>query len=129
MAIVQVNSYLLKGANLESSLLARKALEAASSIQASDILLLDIRPVASFADYLLIMTAQNIRQMDSLAEEIAGSLKKDGVSLHHLEGTTDSGWLLLDYIDLVVHVFSSEQRTYYGLEDLWSTAISVVRIQ
>lgn len=109
--------------------MARKAAESASLMQASDILLLDIRAVASFADYLLIMSAQNIRQMDALGEEMTGSLKKDGVRLHHLEGTPDSGWLLLDYLDLIVHVFSPEQRAFYNLEGLWNAAKSVVRIQ
>ena len=104
-------------------------MDTASFVQASDILLLDIRTVASFADYLLIMSAQNIRQMDALAEEITWSLKKDGAKLHHLEGTTDSGWLLLDYLDLVVHVFSPEQRAFYDLEGLWGGGRSVVRIQ
>jgi ribosome-associated protein len=113
----------------EPATVARRIVDVASGKQASDILLLDIREVASFADYLVIMSANNSRQMGSLVDEVLMTNKQAGVSLHHQEGTTDSGWLLLDYADVIVHIFSPEQREYYRLEQVWRQAKPVVRIQ
>ena len=101
----------------------------ASDKQASDILMLDIRPVASFADYLVIMSAETVRQMNSLADDLRQTLKAEGAMLHHQEGTPASGWLLLDFFDFIVHIFAPEQREYYLLEQVWSQARPVVRIQ
>ena len=118
-----------KGAALEPNVVARRIVDVASSKQASDILLLDVREVASFADYLVIMSADTLRQMGALTEEVVTSLKQEGVRPHHLEGTSDSGWLLLDYFDVIVHIFSPEQRAFYRLEQVWPRAKPVVRIQ
>ena len=117
-----------KGAALKPNVIARRIVDVASSKQASDILLLDVREVANFADYLVIMNADNRRQMGALTEEVVASLKQEGVRLHHLEGTGDSGWMLLDYFDVIVHIFSPEQRAYYGLEQVWRGGKPVVRI-
>ena len=114
---------------MEPSAIARRILDVVSSKLASDILLLDIREVASFADYVVIMSADTFRLMDTLAEEIILSMKQESVGLHHLEGTADSGWLLLDYSDVIVHIFSPEQRAFYRLEQVWRRARQVVRIQ
>ena len=94
-----------------------------------DILLLDVRAVTSFADYLVIMSAGNTRQMNTLADELLTNAKQEGTPLHHQEGTADSGWMLLDYADVVVHIFSEAQREFYQLEQVWQRARPVVRIQ
>ena len=113
----------------EPAAVARRVVDVALEKQASDILLLDVRGVASFCDYLVIMSAGSLRQMGSLAEELLADMKREGVGLHHQEGTPDSGWVLLDYADVVVHVFSAEQREFYRLEQVWRRAKPVVRIQ
>jgi len=103
--------------------------EAASDRQASDIVLLDTRGVCSFADYFVICSGETERQIKAIYEEVEHSLKKEGVSPHHREGTLDSGWLLLDFGDVIVHIFAPFEREYYRLAELWSEAIPVVRIQ
>ena len=108
---------------------ARRAVEVASDKQASDILLLDVREVVSFADYMIIMSAFTPRQTNALAEDLTAAAKASGLSLHHREGTADSGWLLLDFADVIVHIFDEEQREYYRLEQLWKAARTVVRMQ
>jgi len=90
--------------------------------------LLDIRRVASFADYFVIATAINSRHLRALVETLRKDLPTAGDG-KHLEGAADSGWVLLDYGDVIVHVFSAEMRAYYALEELWSAATPVVRIQ
>ena len=92
-------------------------------------MLTNVGEVASFADYLLIMSAGSPRQMNTLADEIELAMKCAGCALHHREGTVESGWVLLDFSDVVVHVFSEEQRAYYRLEEVWSAGKPVVRIQ
>jgi ribosome-associated protein len=114
---------------LEGLEIARKAVEAASSKQATDIVLLDIRGVCSFADYFVICSGESERQIKTITEEIEHVLKNSGILPHHREGTLDSGWLLLDYRDVIIHVFASSERQYYELDTLWNEAIPVVRIQ
>lgn len=77
----------------------------------------------------MISTAQNPRQMRALVENLAKDLREEGVRADHLEGDSDSGWMLLDYGDVIVHLFSAEQRAFYAIEELWRQAKPVVRIQ
>ncbi|MFC1930158.1 ribosome silencing factor [Chloroflexota bacterium] len=104
-------------------------MEAAGEKQASDIVLLDARGVCSFADYFVICTGEAKRQVRAIYEEIEQSLKKEGIPSHHREGTIDSGWLLLDYGDVIVHIFDAIEREHYQLDMLWSKANTVLRIQ
>jgi ribosome-associated protein len=103
--------------------------EAAGNKQASDIILLDTSAVCSFADYFLICSGESSRQINAIIDEIRHVLKKEGILPHHYEGTQDSGWFLLDFGDITVHVFSPEERERYQLEELWSNARTVLRIQ
>jgi ribosome-associated protein len=96
--------------------------------QAGDILLLDTREKCGFADFFVILSGDNERQVNAIYEEISHQLKKEGVYAHHVEGTPDSGWLLLDYNDVIVHIFSPAERGNYRLEELWAAAKPVVRI-
>ncbi len=109
--------------------MARRAVEAASDKQATDIALLDARRVCSFADYFVICSGDSERQIKTIYDEIGHILKGANILLHHHEGTVDSGWLLLDYGNVIVHIFTSFEREYYQLDKLWSQAIPVVRIQ
>jgi ribosome-associated protein len=114
---------------LEPDELARKIIDAASEKQAEDILLLDIRNVASFADYFVIASGQTVRQLQAIIEAVSDVVSKDGVKPLGKEGEPESGWVLLDYGDVVVHVFAPDERAYYDLEGLWHTATPIVRIQ
>ena len=117
------------GKVLEALEVAKKAIEVASDKLAKDILLLDTREVCSFADYFVICTCEAERQIDAISEEVDKSLKQEGVSLRHREGTVDSGWVLLDLNGVIVHLFAPQQRQYYNLDELWRKASTVVRIQ
>ena len=109
--------------------MAHRAVEAASAKQAIDIVLLDTKGVCSFADYFMICSGDSERQIKTIYEEIGHILKGAGILPHHREGTIDSGWLLLDFGDVVVHIFAAFEREYYQLDRLWDQAIPVVRIQ
>ncbi|MBI4283084.1 MAG: ribosome silencing factor [Chloroflexi bacterium] len=114
---------------MEALAVAQRAVAAASEKQAIDITLLDVRKVCSFADYFVICSGESERQIKTIYEEIQHALKKEGVLPYHREGTLDSGWLLLDFGDVIVHIFAPFEREYYQLGELWSEAIPLVRIQ
>ena len=109
--------------------IARKAVEIASDKQATDIILLDVRDIVSFADYFVICSGESERQISAIYDEIQHSLKMEDIMPRHREGTVESGWLLLDYGDVVVHIFAPAERQYYRLDELWDQAKAVVRIQ
>ena len=109
--------------------MARRVVDIASDKQAEDILLLDIREICSFADYFVMCSGGSSRQINAIYDEIVHSLKKEGILPRHREGTVDSGWLLLDYGDVIIHIFAPTERKYYKLDKLWSQANPVVRIQ
>jgi ribosome-associated protein len=99
-------------------------------MQAEDILLLDISSAASFADFFVIASAGSERQLGAILDEIDKQLRKgEKVSAIGREGEAASGWVLLDYGDVIVHLFSPDEREYYDLESLWATGVPVVRIQ
>ena len=114
---------------LESLDHARLAVDVASEQQASDVLMLDIKGISDFADYFVILTAESTRQAQSLMEEIEGALKEVGARLHHREGSPTGGWRLLDFGDLIVHLFGPEEREFYHIEGAWPSVVEVVRIQ
>ncbi|MCB9418387.1 MAG: ribosome silencing factor [Ardenticatenaceae bacterium] len=96
----------------------------------SDITLLDIRDQALFADYFLICNGENEKQLNALANTIRDKAKQEGkVLAYGVEGDPQSGWMLVDFGDLIVHIFSPYQRTYYDLEELWNEAHVVLRMQ
>lgn len=92
-------------------------------------MLLDARQVCSFSDYFVICSGETDRQIKAIRDEVGHALKKEGILPHHYEGTIDSGWLLLDFGDVIVHIFAPSEREYYQLDKLWSQANLVVRIQ
>ena len=92
-------------------------------------MLLDVREIASFADYFIIASSTNQRHMRALVDILVRELRQDDVRARHQEGSDDSGWVLLDYDAVIVHVFSPELRQYYALEELWQAAREVVRMQ
>jgi ribosome-associated protein len=102
---------------------AAAAARAASSKQAQDIVVLDVSTLIVITDHFVICTATSSRQIRTVVEEVERSLKEGlGVRPVRREGEGDAGWWLLDYIDVVVHVFGPEERAFYDLERLWRDA-------
>jgi ribosome-associated protein len=85
--------------------------------------------VASFADYFVIASGQTVRQLKAMLESVDGGLSPEGVEPLGREGDAASGWVLLDYGDVIVHLFGQEERDHYDLEGLWYDATPVVRVQ
>lgn len=104
-------------------------MEAAAEKQARDVLLLDLRSYATVADFFVICEADSERQIGAICEEVDVALSGLGSRLLRREGEPDCGWVLLDFGDLVVHVFAPELRSYYQIERLWSAAPPILRIQ
>jgi ribosome-associated protein len=112
--------------------LARRIVDLISDKQASDIVLLDIRGVSLIADYFVICTVGSERQTSAILKDLSEKLAEDFPVRRrplHTEGAPDSGWVLLDYGDVIVHVFSAQQRAFYNLEQLWAAATPIVRLQ
>jgi ribosome-associated protein len=96
--------------------------EGAESKKAFDILILDIRGFTSIADYFVICSGSNTTQVDAIADSIGHVLAKVGIRYSHVEGANEAKWILMDYGDVVVHVFEEQTRTFYSLEKLWGEA-------
>jgi ribosome-associated protein len=115
---------------LEPSVLAHLIVDKLEEHQAVNIVMLDLREITPLADYFVICTAESERQARTLQEILAEELKRD----HNqrplsTEGEPASGWVLLDFNTVVVHIFSREARAYYRLEELWRAAPVVLKIQ
>jgi len=100
----------------------RAAVRAAEEKQAKDIRVLDLRGLTSFADYFVLASGTNSRQIQAIADEIETQLKKLGERPTNVEGYDNADWILMDYGDYLVHIFSEKARTYYDLERLWRDA-------
>ena len=114
---------------LNATEIAHRAVEVAAEGQASDILLLDIQEPPAFADFFVILTADTIRQINALADGIEETLKSMNVRPYRREGIADGGWVLLDYSEVVIHLFTPLERRFYNLEKIWSRGTSLLRIQ
>jgi ribosome-associated protein len=105
---------------------ARRIAALAQEKLAEDVVILDMRPVCTFTDYFVIATGRNPRQTAAIWDEVHGKLKQE----HRLiprsaDGTQEGTWILADYLDVVLHVFTPEAREYYKLEELWSDVPAV----
>jgi ribosome-associated protein len=105
---------------------ARRIADLANEKLARDVVVLDMRPVCSYTDYFVICTGGNPRQAKAIYEEVRERLKREEKLVpHHVHGAEQTGWILADYLDVVLHVFTPEARDYYRLEELWSDVPSV----
>ncbi|HLA39790.1 MAG TPA: ribosome silencing factor [Candidatus Glassbacteria bacterium] len=100
----------------------REAVEAARDKKAQQIIVLELKEIADFTDYFLICNGTSSRQVQSISDEIDRRLRLAGLHPAHVEGYNHAEWVLLDYLDFVVHIFSEQARGFYDLERLWRTA-------
>ena len=98
------------------------AAEAALDKKAQDIVLLEVAQVTSYADYFLICSGRSAIQVKAIVTSIEQQLKERGIRPLHIEGQTEARWVLLDYDELIIHVFHEEARGFYDLERLWKDA-------
>ena len=117
------------GQLLESTELAHTIVDLLSDRKGVDTLLLDVRTVSLLADYFIITTGEVDRHIQALAEDTSRELKKAQVFPMHVEGDAASGWVLVDFGEVVVHIFSPRTRDFYRLEEFWKDARVVVRMQ
>lgn len=116
--------------SLEAVELANQIVELASEKQASDILMLDLQRVSPLADYFVICSGSSERQITAIETDVVRLVRNAAPRRSvRKEGKPGSGWVLLDCGDVVVHIFAPDERNYYALEDFWSEARPVVRIQ
>jgi ribosome-associated protein len=102
--------------------LAQRAAAIALDHKANDVVVLSLKGVSDMTDYFIIASGTSDTHVRSLAESIQEGLKKEGTAAHHVEGMTQGRWVLLDYVDFVVHLFHPTLRNFYQLERLWSDA-------
>jgi ribosome-associated protein len=103
--------------------------EALEDKKGEDILLIDIKEIASFTDYFVICNGTSSRMLDALAKGVQESMREKYKRKGRIEGGSNDGWLVVDFGDVVVHLFSPDQREYYRLEDLWQDGKTLVRVQ
>lgn len=97
-------------------------MRAAESKKAIQLTVLDLREITSFTDFFVICTGNNAKQIQTIADEVALKLKEEGERATSIEGFENAEWILMDYGDMIVHVFSEQARAYYELERLWRDA-------
>jgi len=112
----------VRGSVTDPGRLASLAARAASSKQGEAIAVLDVRELITITDFFVIVSGTSDRQVKTIADEVVKSLKEHGTRPVRREGEPGAGWVLLDFVDFVVHVFSEEQRDYYRLDNLWADA-------
>lgn len=108
--------------------MAKLAFEAMSDKKAENIKVIDISDITPIADYFVICTGSNISQIDAIVDNVSEKLGRAGYFTRQNEGIHKSGWILMDYNDIVVHVFTREDRMFYDLERIWRDGIVVDNI-
>lgn len=111
-----------RGKEMKPDELARRLAAIADDKKGADLLALDVRSLVSYTDYLVICTARNERQAKAIHDEIYHQLKRDGWLPARVEGVREAEWVLMDYLDAVLHIFTPKLRERYRLEVLWGEA-------
>jgi ribosome-associated protein len=111
-----------RGKEMSSDALARRLAAIADDKNGTDLVALDVRSLVSYTDYLVICTARNERQAKAIFDEVYHQLKRDGWLPARVEGEREAEWVLMDYLDAVLHIFTPELRERYRLEVLWGEA-------
>ena len=111
---------------LSSRALLRKVCEAIEEKKGDEVSILDVSTISTFADFFVICHGHNDKQNQAICDEILSQLKKDeDRTPTHVEGYQYAEWILMDYLDIVVHIFSDQTRAYYNLEKLWSDGVEI----
>lgn len=97
--------------------------------KASDISVIDISALSVIADYFIIASADNIRQTAALCDSVEDALGKNGISPRQIEGRSSSNWILMDYGDVILHIFDKENRLFYDIERIWKDGRKVINIE
>lgn len=108
--------------SLETAKIAAKALD---SKKGQNIKIIQIDSISTLADYMVIAAGTNSTQIKSLSEEVEYKLDEAGISVSHIEGHRNDSWILLDYVDVIVNIFSEEARDFYDLERLWQDGVEL----
>jgi ribosome-associated protein len=117
-------------ADLDALTIARLAVAAAADKKGDNIVLLDLRNLSSVTDYFVICSGAVDRQLDAIAANVLDVIKGNHkIPPRHVEGSGETGWVLVDYVDVVVHVLTPTLRAYYNLEGLWANAPVLLRMQ
>lgn len=109
--------------------LARRIVELAEDKKAADIVLLELTPLTTLADYFVICSGGSERQLDAIADGVISSLRDERLRPIGREGTAASHWVLIDFGSVIVHIFTPPEREYYGLEKHWGEAKTILRVQ
>ncbi len=110
---------------MEIKELAQKMAVTLESKKAEDVVVLDLREISSLADFFVIATGTNAKHATSLADYVEEAVEVEGFELHHSEGLRNGDWVILDYMDIMVHIFNGEKRGLYGLDELWKDGLKV----
>jgi ribosome-associated protein len=106
-----------------SELLARRVAELSLEKKGEDVKIMDVRGLTSVTDFFVIITADSERKAKALTDYIVDEIREEGDRPMHIEGLDSLHWVLIDYIDVVVHIFQPEERRFYDLESLWSDGV------
>ena len=128
-ALCESPNWMKEGRDLDSAQLAKTIAEAAADKKAADVAVLDIREASVIADFFVICTGANSRQIQAIADAVDEKLTDLRALVRGREGDANSGWVLLDCGDVIVHIFGPMEREFSRLERLWSTAPTVVYLQ
>ena len=107
---------------METMEIVKKICKAASDKKAGNIVIMDMRGLSFSTDYFVICSAPTATQVRAIADNVEEELDKENINFGHKEGYHEGEWILLDYGDIVVHIFKNENRDYYALEKLWGDA-------
>ena len=108
-----------------AKLIVKTAVRALNDKKGEDIKVIDISKISTVADYFIIANGTNTPQVDALVDNVAEELLKEKIHAERVEGVRSSGWILMDYNDVVIHVFSKEDRLFYDLERIWRDGLEV----
>jgi ribosome-associated protein len=111
--------------SLPSAALAQRAAQICVENKANDVVLLDLRGVSDMTDFFVIASGTSDTHVRALGEHVLDDMKREGATAHHVEGLSQGRWVLLDYVDFVVHLFHPTLRNFYQLERLWNDAALV----
>lgn len=110
---------------MEAKEMAKLAISALEDKKAEDIKVIDISHISTIADYFIIASGSNKTQIQTLTDHVAESLGKTGHPERHIEGYQNANWILMDFQDIIVHIFDKENRLFYDLERIWQDGIAI----